>query len=1487
MADVIQIAIEGTANGLLGAIGQATSGLGQLEGSASKAGAGLQTALGVGVVAAAAGLGAALTGAVSAATDFEKQISGIAAVSGEGVAGINQIRQTALQLGKDTSFSASQAAAGMEEIIKAGLSVQQVVGGAGRAVLDLSAASGTAVEESARIMSNVLNTFAQDQMTAAQAADLLTGAANASATSVHELGYGLASVGNVAATLGLSFKDTNDALALFAQNGLKGSDSGTSLKTMLLNLTPSTKKQTEEMRTLGIITADGANKFFDATGKAKGLAEISEVLKTAMQGLTKEQQISALQTIFGTDAIRAAAIMAKEGAAGFREMDDAVRKQGDAQGTANERLNNLAGSIEILKGSLETGAIILGGMFTPALKSLADMVTGEVNQAVDILQQLPDVVTTIQEVLAGDWSPDASIQPFTNAVGLLAVSFRDNLLPAIMPVIDFVRNQLLPAFAAIAAPLAAGTAAFLGVVGVAGLVTAAVAGVTAVLGLLLSPLGLVALASGALAAAWTVNFGDIQGKTMVLVGIVQQALSGDMAGAFAGLLALIGTTSQQIGAQLLLWGQQFVDWVAPMIPPMLAAAADLGAQLLAWIVAQVPVWTAAFVAWATEWWQWLVVATPLLLAAAAAFVAPLVAWVQAQVPIWTAQLLLWGQEFVAWVAPQIPPLIAAATALGVALLGWIVAEIPILAAQLLLWGRELWAWVQPQIPLMTAQLVLLGKALIDWITAEVPLIVPELVKWGLLFGAWVLTTGIPEMAKALKSLHDNLIQWALDTGAQLAPNMQALGRALVQGIWDGIKGAASEIGPNVVNAVRGMFSGAAPGTTGISGASDAGNFDAKAIAAAQKYGLEDPTGFAAQLRQESGNYDPEVVSGRRKSSAGASGIAQFMPGTAAKYGVDPNNPDAAIEAAARYMADLKAQYGSQREAAARYYGAPGANSIDGQIYQNAIENQRKNVRMPSPSVPQVSQFALGLPPDEAMAACGPAALAWFMNQTGRTPSGTEAEALAASAGWDKQRGMYGAAAFGSALTKAGIPNTVDTTPTAGEVGALAASNTPFAISTGGFTDEFGQSHPGHYYQVQGGSTEGLNVGLSGTALKGGAPTMSLDQIQAMSGPMNAIITLSGQMGDALTVAGQTGATAFDGLLTSATTMSDGSTLAITTMGGQVTATITDAAGQVTGQWSTMTQGITDQTATLATDVPAQAATMATDTLTSVTDLGAGFLTTVQDMSGNTVATVTDMAGQVTSQSATLANGVSLNMADMAAGVMTSVTDLGNGVLTTVTDMSGNTIATVTDLHGNVVNQFTQMAGDGGAAVTNLANISKTEFGAVSSAASSTSAPIRGVNTDLQSIKAPNVKPALDALGSIETAAEQAERAAKQLQQTVSGIGGRAGGSGSSSGIKSGGGKAVGGSVFAGQAYLVGDGISPEVFVPDTNGRIIPRISSIAPGSGSLYMGQAGGQPSGTTITVNLHVEGSVMTEQDLVETVRAGLIDMSRRNGIDILDSGN
>lgn len=108
----------------------------------------------------------------------------------------------------------------MEELLKAGLSPATVKAGGLEAALNLATAGGLDLAEAAEIMSTSLNTFKDDGLKASDAANILAGAANASATSVGELKYGIAQVGTVASGLGLSFKDTSTTLATFAQNGL-------------------------------------------------------------------------------------------------------------------------------------------------------------------------------------------------------------------------------------------------------------------------------------------------------------------------------------------------------------------------------------------------------------------------------------------------------------------------------------------------------------------------------------------------------------------------------------------------------------------------------------------------------------------------------------------------------------------------------------------------------------------------------------------------------------------------------------------------------------------------------------------------------------------------------------------------------------------------------------------------------------------------------------------------------------------------------------------------------------------------------------------------------------------------------------------------------------------------------------------------------------------------------------------------------------------
>jgi hypothetical protein len=271
MADLtVAVNIQGV-DGLSGPVNSAEASISRLESSATRSGSAISAALGGAAIAGIAALGAGLVGAISTASSFEKALSGISAVSGATASQLTGIRTVALQLGKDTSFSANEAAAGMEEMVKAGVSLEAVMGGAGRAALDLAAAGGLPVAEAATIASNAMNVFSKSGADMGHVADVIAGAANASAIDVHEFGFSMSAAGAVAATVGIGFEDLASGIAVMGQAGLRGSDAGTSLKTMLLNLSPTSNRAKDEFRALGIITEDGANKFFDATGKAKSL----------------------------------------------------------------------------------------------------------------------------------------------------------------------------------------------------------------------------------------------------------------------------------------------------------------------------------------------------------------------------------------------------------------------------------------------------------------------------------------------------------------------------------------------------------------------------------------------------------------------------------------------------------------------------------------------------------------------------------------------------------------------------------------------------------------------------------------------------------------------------------------------------------------------------------------------------------------------------------------------------------------------------------------------------------------------------------------------------------------------------------------------------------------------------------------------------------------------------------------------------------------
>ena len=331
-------------------------------------------------MAGAAGIGYTAYDTIKTSMDFDYQLSAIKSlIPKEGQDGqsrdeiMSQIRERAMQLGQDTVFGNTDVARGMTELVKAGVQLKDVLGEASEAALNLATAGGLELAEAAETMSTAMNAFKVTDAT--HAADILAGAANASATDVHELRYSLAACSAVAAGAGVSFEDTNTALAVFAQNGLKGSDAGTSLKTMLSNLIPRTDTQIAAFSKLGLITEKGTSAFFNQKGEVKSLAEIAGILQSKLKGLTKEEQMSTLYDMFGSDAIRGGMILMREGAEGVTEMFEEMSKV-TAKEMALTQLDNLKGDIEELSGAWENFQItLMSGSGTSGLRSFTQELT--------------------------------------------------------------------------------------------------------------------------------------------------------------------------------------------------------------------------------------------------------------------------------------------------------------------------------------------------------------------------------------------------------------------------------------------------------------------------------------------------------------------------------------------------------------------------------------------------------------------------------------------------------------------------------------------------------------------------------------------------------------------------------------------------------------------------------------------------------------------------------------------------------------------------------------------------------------------------------------------------------------------------------------------------------------------------------------------------------------------------------------------------------
>ena len=319
------------------------------------------------------------TAAVTTGNDFEAQMSRVQAIAGATGEELEKLTNQAMQLGAETTFSATQVAEGMENLASAGFTTQEIMD-AMPGLLNLAASSGAELATASEIAASAIRGFGLEASSSAHVADIFAEASARTNAQVEDMGNAMKYIAPVANTMGISIEEVAAAIGIMSDAGIKGEQAGTTLRGALTRLTKPTDKMIGVMEELGI-------SFYDNEGKMKSLTEMVAMLQDATKGLTDEQEQNALTTLFGTESLSGMVALINRGSGELSDMTKSFEEcDGSAQDMADTMLDNTKGAFEELSGSLESAGIAIQKALAPEIKDLAK----EIQDLVDDFNDLSD-----------------------------------------------------------------------------------------------------------------------------------------------------------------------------------------------------------------------------------------------------------------------------------------------------------------------------------------------------------------------------------------------------------------------------------------------------------------------------------------------------------------------------------------------------------------------------------------------------------------------------------------------------------------------------------------------------------------------------------------------------------------------------------------------------------------------------------------------------------------------------------------------------------------------------------------------------------------------------------------------------------------------------------------------------------------------------------------------------------------------------------------
>lgn len=373
--------------------GMAASVLGSLDVKAVAAG------LAIGALALAVlGAGAAVLNTVQTFGKFQKESQNLKAVTQGTTGEMAALNAQAKNLGAALDYGAvgiAQFTTMQAELAKAGISTRDILAGGAENVALLATATRIEIPQAVEIASAAMTMFGLSGKDMARVTDTIVAGANKSALEVNTLGQSLQQAGNMAAGAKMTLEQTIAFLALLADRGIKGSDAGTLLKTMIMRLTGELSEVVPYLEKYNI-------QVYDSTGKQRDMFAILGDIVKVMSTLSDEERQNWMVKVGGSDAMRGLVAAYKAGTSELGNYMKKVQDAGIALATAKTQMDNIIDKQNALSKKWELFKTNFGEFAAPALDSV-------LNKAINFLDRL-NASMQGQDSGMNSWLKNAGLQ---------------------------------------------------------------------------------------------------------------------------------------------------------------------------------------------------------------------------------------------------------------------------------------------------------------------------------------------------------------------------------------------------------------------------------------------------------------------------------------------------------------------------------------------------------------------------------------------------------------------------------------------------------------------------------------------------------------------------------------------------------------------------------------------------------------------------------------------------------------------------------------------------------------------------------------------------------------------------------------------------------------------------------------------------------------------------------------------------------------------